>query len=245
MAAPIALSVVIPARDEALRLPVTLQRVAGYLLARNIDYEIVVIDDGSTDATGVHALATRTPGLVVETWARNRGKGAAVRRGVELSRGARILITDADLSTPIEQLEALEPRLAEAPLVYGSRSVAASRVLRRQPALRMTMGKCFNRLLRVLGVEGLVDTQCGFKLLDGEVGRELVPEIEIEGFAWDVELTWRARQRGLRIVEVGVVWRHCDDSKVSLTGDAWRMLVDVLRLRRRLGPPRQVGRVDD
>ena len=166
---------------------------------------------------------------------RNRGKGAAIRTGVLASRGARVLLADADASTPIEELEKLEARLAEAPLVFGSRATPGSEVRRHQPRYRELMGKSFNLIVRLLGVRGLRDTQCGFKLLDGEVARELCADLTIEGFAYDVELVLLARRRGHRIVEVGVVFEHSPESRVHPIRSSLEMLRDVVRVRLRPG----------
>ncbi|MDX1501287.1 MAG: glycosyltransferase family 2 protein [Thermoanaerobaculia bacterium] len=225
------LTVVIPAFNEEHRLGATLERVLGYLARRGLDAEVLVADDGSTDGTPAVAegLAARGVGLLRDP--QNRGKGAAVRRGVLASRGRRVLISDADLSTPIEELPRLEARLHQAPLVYGSRAVAGARVTRRQPLYREWMGKCFNRIIRLAGVGGIRDTQCGFKLLDGAVARELFRDLVTDGFAFDVELTWRARQRGHRIVEVGVEWVDSRPSRVRPLADSLAMLSEVLRFR--------------
>jgi dolichyl-phosphate beta-glucosyltransferase len=243
------LSVVIPAFDEALRLPPTLERVLAYLSARRICFEIVVVDDGSRDHTDLAAKSLGDPRVRVLRHTENRGKGAALRTGVLASRGRRVLISDADLSTPIEELEILERNLGDAPIAFGSRALAQSRIEVRQPFYRELMGKIFNRILWLLGLRGLWDTQCGFKLLDGELARRLFAELEIEGFAWDVELLWRARQSGFAVVEVPVRWSHEPFSRVALVGGSFAMLRDVIGLRRRLGAPRPSARrgqeVDD
>ena len=161
----------------------------------------------------------------------NRGKGAALRTGVAATHGARVLLTDADLSTPIADLERLEPHLAAAPVVIGSRAVAGSDLVRRQPLYRELMGKTFNRIVQLLALRGLHDTQCGFKLLDGAVARGLFADLTIDRFAYDVELLWLARRRGHRIVEVGVRWANSPLSRVSPLTDSLQMLVDVARIR--------------
>lgn len=227
------LSVVIPAYQEADRLGSTLDRVLAYLEERGGEYEVVVVDDGSHDDTAGVAAAYVPRGVVVHRLETNRGKGAAVRAGVERSRGRKILLTDADLSTPIEELPRLEERLGEAALVLGSRAVAESRITRRQPLYRELMGKIFNRLVRLAGIGGLADTQCGFKLLDGEAGRSLFADLTVDRFAYDVELVWLARRRGLGVCEVGVEWENSPDSRVHPVRDSLRMLWDILRLRLR------------
>ena len=189
---------------------------------------VIVVDDGSTDDTAVEA---RAAGAEVVSHPVNRGKGAALRAGVATSTGRRVLLCDADLSTPIEDVERLEAELARAPVVLGSRALEASRITRRQPLHRELMGKVFNRIVRLLGVTGIRDTQCGFKLLDGDVARALFAELTIDRFAYDVELVWLARRRGHRVVETGVTWHDSPASKVHPLRDASRMLWDVLRFR--------------
>jgi dolichyl-phosphate beta-glucosyltransferase len=148
--------------------------------------------------------------------------------------GERRLMTDADLSTPIEELPKLEAALAGAEIVLGSRAVPGSRIVLRQPRHRELAGKTFNRLVRLAGgVHGVHDTQCGFKLLRGDWARALAAELTVERFAWDVELIWLARRRGLRVVEVGVEWRNDPATRVHLVRDSGRMLLDVLRFRLR------------
>ena len=197
------LSVIIPAFNEALRLGPTLQRVVDYLDRQGFSYEVLVVDDGSSDATGEVALAFASRRVRLLRQEVNRGKGAVVRIGVLASEGEAVLLVDADLSTPIEDLERLLPRLPAAELVLGSRAVEGSDILQHQPFYREMMGRTFNFIIQVLGVRGLRDTQCGFKLLDGDVARKLFAEIRIERFAYDVgvhERTGKSQAINLRPV---------------------------------------------
>lgn len=225
------LSVVIPAYKEAGRLEPGLRRAVDYLRGRGLPYEILVVDDGSGDRTSEVASAFAPAGVRVLRHERNRGKGAAIRTGLQASRGRRVLLTDADFSTPIEEVETLEPWLDRAGLVIGSRGLAGSRVEKRQPIYRELMGRTFNLMVRLLGVRGLRDTQCGFKLVEGEAGRKLAGELKIEGFAYDVELIWLARRRGLAVAEVGVIWVNSEDSRVSPIRSSLSMLRDLVRIR--------------
>jgi len=226
------LSVVIPAYNEARRLGPTLDRVSAYLRQRDGEHEVLVVDDGSTDGTASLVAAHPAPEVRLVSQPENRGKGAALRRGVLESRGRRVLLCDADLSTPIEEVEALAPHLDDgASVAIGSRGVEESEVRVHQPAYRELMGKTFNLIIRVLGLRGLRDTQCGFKLLDGEAARRLFSELRTEGFAFDVELLWLARRHGYRIDEVGVRWVDSPDSRVHPVFDSSAMLRDVLLMR--------------
>jgi dolichyl-phosphate beta-glucosyltransferase len=131
----------------------------------------------------------------------------------------------------MSDLPRLEAHLAEADLVLGSRSVASSRITRRQPLYRVLMGKTFNLLIRLLGVRGIHDTQCGFKLLRGDVARSLFADLTVDRFAYDVELVWLARRRGRSVAEVGVSWENSPDSRVHVVRDSLRMLRDVFLMR--------------
>ena len=232
---PPALSVVIPAYNEEKRLRPSLDKVLRYLEARRDDrgedFELLVVDDGSSDGTAAEALAFAERGVRVLALDRNQGKGAALRRGVLESRGDRVLLSDADLSTPIEDVEKLEPRLDAVPVVLGSRAVSDSDVAVHQPFYREIMGKTFNLMIRMLGVGGIRDTQCGFKLLRGDVARAVFERMVTPGFAFDVEMVWLARRMGHEVAEVGVTWRDAPGSSVNPLLDPPKMLLEILRFR--------------
>lgn len=225
------ISVIIPAYNEAERLGSTLERAVEYLSRQGVSYEVLVVDDGSRDRTVEVAEAFAGRGVRVIRHERNRGKGAAIKTGLLASSGDRVLLSDADASTPITELEKLERWLPEAPVVLGSRAVPGADVRRHQPFYRELMGKTFNRIIRVLGVRGLNDTQCGFKLLEGDAARRIGAGLTIDGFAYDVELVWLARRHGYRVVEVGVVWVDSPDSRVDPVRSSLAMLRDVIRMR--------------
>ncbi|MFH1176839.1 MAG: dolichyl-phosphate beta-glucosyltransferase [Acidobacteriota bacterium] len=228
-----ALSIVIPAYNEAARLPGTLERIARYLAAApHRPVEILVVDDGSRDATVEAARQVAMPAgveLLVLSLGTNQGKGAAVRSGLRASRGRQVLISDADLATPIEEVEKLLACPAE--IAVGSRGVQRELIVRRQPLPRSLLGRLFNLGLRTLGLTSLSDTQCGFKLLDGELARRLAGQLRLDGFAFDVELLARARRAGARIAEVPVRWYHMEDSRVHALRHGLQMLRDALRIR--------------
>jgi dolichyl-phosphate beta-glucosyltransferase len=228
------LSVVVPAFNEAGRIGPTLDRLAGFAARLPGGAEILIVDDGSSDATSSFA---ELPEYRAAPWLRflrlesNQGKGAALRAGVAASTGAEVLLCDADLSTPIEEYERLRPYLARAEVVLGSRGVADSKIGRRQPRYRELMGRMFNLVVRTIAVGGIRDTQCGFKLLRGDVARSLFADLRIDRFAYDVELIWLARRRGFAVVEVGVVWVDSPASSVHALRDSARMLADIVRIR--------------
>ncbi|MCU0303206.1 MAG: glycosyltransferase family 2 protein [Thermoanaerobaculales bacterium] len=235
------ISVVIPAYNEALRLPATLAAVADHLGRDEswIPAEIIVVDDGSTDATGtVVALHEPAEGVALRslTHPANRGKGAAVRTGVAASLGDLVLLCDADLATPIAELDRLAAVLTDG-VAIGSRAVDRLRIERRQPVYRDLMGRCFNLAVRLLATPGIRDTQCGFKLFDGALARALVAAQRVDGFAFDVELLLLARAWGREVREVPVRWAHVDESRVRPITHSAEMLRDLLgiALRRLAG----------
>lgn len=226
-----AISVVIPAYNEERRLGPSLEQVLLYLENLGQPFEVLVADDGSRDRTSQVAESFASRGVRVLRHEPNRGKGAALRLGVNASQGQQVLLSDADLSTPIEDLELLRAAAPEAELVLGSRAVEGARLTRRQPFYRELMGKTFNKIVQLCGVRGIRDTQCGFKLLDGEVARDLFAELITPGFAYDVELVWLARQRGHRVREVGVTWSDSPETRVRPWLDPLLMLVEIGRFR--------------
>ena len=163
----------------------------------------------------------------------NRGKGAAVRAGVMAARGELILFSDADLATPIEEVAKLEAELADGyDIAIASRAATGADIRVRQHPLRELMGRTFNAMVRVAGLGGIRDTQCGFKLFRRDVARDLFGRSEVDGFAFDVEILVLARGR-YRVAEVPVVWSHIEASKVSPGTDAARMFTDLVRIRAR------------
>jgi dolichyl-phosphate beta-glucosyltransferase len=229
------ISIVVPAYNEAARIGPTLARITDYLDARGRSYEVIVVDDGSRDATAevVAAFADAHPLVRLLALAANAGKGAAVRAGVLASRGRTVLFSDADLSTPIEEVERLEAALADgADVAIGSRS-APGDVARHQPLGRRLQGRIFHLVVRALGFRAVArvrDTQCGFKLFRAGAALVLFSELALAGFAFDVEVLERAHGR-YRIAEVPVAWTHAEGSKVRPGIDALKMVRDLIRIR--------------
>ena len=237
-------SVVIPAYNEAARLPTYLKEVLAYFEGRDESYEVIVVDDGSRDGTAdrVREVAAGRDGVTVHALDRNRGKGHAVRAGMARAAGALRLMADADGATPIVEVARLEAAVrAGADLAVGSRVLHDPSVIRRVRVHRKLSGHVFNFLVRRLGVASVVDTQCGFKLFRGPVAAALFPEVTTDGFGFDVELLLLAERRGYRVVEVPVNWADQPGSKVAVLREGPRMIYEVLAARRRLArrPPAQ------
>lgn len=236
-------SVVIPAYNEERRLPHTLQRVDAYLKAQTYASEIVVVDDGSTDET------TR----VVETFAQehplirlikndHRGKGYTVRTGMLAAKGHIVLFSDADLSTPIEDLEKLMPWFERGyDIVIGSREGAGAQRIK-EPFYRHLMGRGFNFIVQLLTVRGIEDTQCGFKAFRDEVAQDVFSRMLLYGensqkisggmvTAFDVEALFIGYKAGYRIKEVPVRWQYGTETKVNPLRDSYRNFRDVIQVR--------------
>ncbi len=235
------LSVVIPAYNEERRIVPTLRRIADYLALKGWSAEILVVDDGSTDGTAgrVSEMAGAMPSLRLVRNDRNRGKGYSIRHGFAESRGTLVLLTDADLSTPIEEIEKLLPAILEKGngVAVGSRGLDPSTVEVPQGWVRRTMGKGFNVIVRTLTGLSIRDTQCGFKLLKRNLFVPVFAAARVDRFSYDVEILYLAHHRGIRIAEIPVVWRNSPMSRVSFLSDACQMFCDVVRivLRHRTG----------
>jgi dolichyl-phosphate beta-glucosyltransferase len=226
----VSLSVVIPAFNEERRLPETLATILAYLRARGRTFEVVVVDDGSTDRTvevagqaGAEIRVLKNPG--------NRGKGYSVRNGMLDARGEWRLMSDADLSTPIEELSSLEVAVAAgADIAIASRAVSGAKVEKRQSILRESSGRFFNLIVRWLHLPEIKDTQCGFKLFSAAAAEAAFRDSKLDGFAFDVEALILAKKAGFRISEVAVTWRNDEQSRVSF-GRGLSAFVDLFQLR--------------
>ena len=227
------ISIVIPAFNEALRLPTTLDRVQRYLATAGLTAEVIVVDDGSRDDTAevVQRYAQRWPQLKLVAAERNAGKGAAVRLGMAAARGRYRVFSDADLSVPIDDMEKLLPPLhAGAGVAIASRGLRDSQVELHQPRYRETMGKIFNRLVRIFVLGGVHDTQCGFKAFTAEVADRIFPVLQTRGFGFDVELLYRAQHAGYKIVEVPTRWINSPQSRVHPIRHSAAMFLELLAI---------------
>jgi dolichyl-phosphate beta-glucosyltransferase len=228
------LSIVIPALNEQERIGKTLDEIAGYIRKKNIPAEIIVVSDGSRDRTAevVRAREGKLPGLSLVEFRENRGKGFAVRTGIEKAGGRWVLFSDADHSTPIEEFDRFLPFLESGfSVVIGSRALPDSRIEIHQNRIRETMGKSFNFLVQSLVISGLKDTQCGFKAFEREAIRKIISFQRVERFGFDVEILYLAEKLGYSIHEVPVRWINSPQSRVRIMRDSSRMILDLLRIR--------------
>jgi dolichyl-phosphate beta-glucosyltransferase len=225
------LSIVVPAYNEARRIRGTLERLCHFKEQRPYSVELVVVDDGSTDQTV--EIVAEFPGIRLVRNDRNHGKGFTVRHGVLEARGEFVLFTDADLSTPIEEvdklLSALQSSGAEA--AVGSRALQRELIGIHQPWFRDMAGRFFNLLVRAFTGLKLRDTQCGFKLFKRSSTRRAFERMRVEGFGFDPELLFLIKKGGGRVVEVPVRWNDNPATKVRFLRDSTRMFFDLISIR--------------
>lgn len=230
-------SVIIPAYNEAQRLPMTLRATAAFFAAQTAPFEILVVDDGSTDETvqSVAEFAAEMPEIAVQclSYGGNRGKGHAVRFGMLRATGDLRLFCDADLATPVEEYDIVLAAMAQenAQIGIGSRPLRESHLLVHQPWYREALGRSFNKMVQIFAVPGISDTQCGFKLFTAQAATDVFSRCRLDGFAFDSEALLIARRLGYTVAEVPIRWSHKDGSKVHMVRDGLQMLRDLSRIR--------------
>ncbi len=245
-------SAIVPAYNEEKNIEGTLEALAGFFDASGLDWEIVVADDGSTDRTvslardWVERRSESSPAPRVRVVSiPHRGKGAAVARGIMESTGARVLMTDADLSTPVTEWGRLAAALEEgADVAVGSRQAPGSLIERYQPPVRLGLGLLFGWMVRRFFPVGVVDSQCGFKGFRGDAARELFSDLKSRGYCFDIEILLKARALGYKVEEVPVIWHDDPDSRVKVWRDWPWVLAELFRIWRnvRAMPKRERAR---
>ena len=223
-------SVVIPAHNEENRLPGTLDQIFRFLAGQSFTYEVIVVENGSSDRTYEIAkeFASRYDNLfVIQS---GKGKGAAVQHGMLAARGEYRFMCDADLSMPVEEfVKFIPPKLQNFDIAIASRE-AKGAVRYNEPSYRHWGGRGINFLIQTLILPGLNDTQCGFKCFRAEVAKDIFQRQTLSGWSFDIELLYIARRHGYRIVEIPIHWYHFSDSKVNALRDAVRMISDIFRI---------------
>lgn len=225
------ISIIIPAYNEEERIGVSIEKINKYLNSENINAEIIVVDDGSNDNTV--NIASKFSNVKVIKQDKNKGKGAAVRRGMLAAKGDFRIFTDADLSTPIYELKKLLDYFNKGyDVCIGSRAVDYSLIKEHQPWYREMMGKTFNKIVQLLVVKGIKDTQCGFKGFNKSAAEKIFSKAKIDGFAFDVELVFLAGKFNLKIAEIPVEWYNDERSKVNPITDSTKMFIEILKIRK-------------
>ena len=227
-------SIVIPAYNESARLGATLEKVLAYVHAQGWHAEVIVVNDGSKDETAdiIRAFAAKDPMVQLVENPGNHGKGYSVRNGMLHTKGKTVLFSDADLSSPIEEVTKLLGALAAgADIAIGSRWLRAETQTQRQPLHRQIFGRIFNLLLRItLGLK-FKDTQCGFKAFKQPAVRAIFPHQKIERWGFDPEVLFLARKSGFKVTEVPVLWGHSGGTRIHPIIDGSKMFMEMLRIR--------------
>ncbi|MBM4456483.1 MAG: glycosyltransferase family 2 protein [Chloroflexi bacterium] len=225
------LSIIIPAYNEASRLPKSLDQIVQFIQQQTAAMEVLVVENGSVDRTTEVAERYAARYSFIHVLHSQKGKGAAVKAGMLAGRGRYLFICDSDLSMPIEEVSKfLPPLLTDHDVAIASREGPGARRYG-EPAYRHLMGRIFNFIVRVLAIPGFQDTQCGFKSFRRAVARDVFPSLTMTGWAFDVEALFIALRRGYKIVAVPINWYFDADSRVDPIPDTYRMVRDVLRIR--------------
>ena len=231
------ISVVIPAYNEEIKIANTLKEVNSFLVKHFRQYEIIVVEDGSSDQTHRNILkfvetSLENINLRLMKSLINKGKGHSVQRGMLAAVNDLVLFTDADLSTPIAEVLKFLPLFEEGyDVVIGSRALADSEIIKQQNYLRRKMGRVFNFFVQVILFRGIRDTQCGFKCFRQEVVKTLFKKQKIKGFCFDPEILYLAIKSNYKIAEVPVRWRNREASRVSVVKDSFKMFYNLFTIR--------------
>lgn len=233
------LSIVIPAFNEEFRILGTLGKIHKYFSNKGFDFEIIVVDDGSTDNTVKviegfkERLSPDRHTIKIIKNGKNKGKGYSVRKGVLSAKGRYVLFSDADLSTPIEEFEKLFKYLQNGyNISIASRELKGSNIKIRQCRIREYMGKTFNFIIRKVTKLDFMDTQCGFKCFDRDSIEKVFPNLKINDFSFDIEILYLASKLGLKIKEVPVTWENSAVSKVNPIKDSVKMFLNLIRIKK-------------
>ncbi len=227
------LSAVIPAYNEEQRIGATLAGLRKFLDKQTYAYEVIVVNDGSNDATFsiVDLIARDWPQLKLLSNLKNQGKGAVVRQGILSAQGQYILFSDADNATPINQINKLLQYIEQYPVVISSRYCPGARIVVHQAWYRVWLSRLSNRLIRLVLLPGIYDTQCGFKLFKHQPAKDIFSRVTINRFGFDFEALAIARYLKYSFKEVGIDWYNDGASKVRAGRDAWRTLKDLLKVK--------------
>jgi dolichyl-phosphate beta-glucosyltransferase len=227
------ISIIIPMYNEEKRVSKTIEKIVQYMQEKGNEYEILTVDDGSTDNTleVVGKLVEQNDNIRLLKNPGNKGKGYSVKHGMLKAKKDCVLFSDADLSTPIEELEKMIPELQAFDVVIGSRKTEGSDIQVKQPFYRTLAGKIFPIVVNIILLPNIKDTQCGFKLFTKKAAQEVFNLQTIDGFSFDAEILFIANKKKYNIKEVPVIWINDADSKVRIIRDSMRMFKELLKIR--------------
>jgi len=233
------ISVIIPAYNEEKRILPTLEKVYDYFSrVQNMDFEIIVVDDGSKDNTEKvvkNFAKDKSKRVKFIKHKENKGKGTAVKTGMMEAKGEYILFSDADLSTPIEEFGKLKKAIDRGyDIAIGSRGLPESKIVIPQPWYRRYIGKIFPLIVRIIVMKNFRDTQCGFKLFKKKIAKELFANLITSGFAFDVEILYKALKKEYNVKEIPVKWYNYKESKVSILKAPFNMLKEIIKIKRKV-----------
>ena len=224
------ISLIVPAYNEEKRITSSIEKILSYMKSKEYNFELLVIDDGSKDTTAEKVKSITDDSLKLISYSPNGGKGYAVKQGMLAATGDFLVFLDADLATPIEELEKFLPLTDRFDVLIASRALRDSDVQIHQALYRELLGKIFNKIVQLLAVWGVKDTQCGFKLFSSKAADVIFKRQLIHGWAFDVELLFIARKHGFSIMEVPVTWINEEDSRVSPLKSSIQMFVEILKI---------------
>jgi dolichyl-phosphate beta-glucosyltransferase len=225
------LSVILPAYNEGNKIKKNVLKIDEYLMNKGYDYEILVVDDGSEDSTSEIVKGIKSDKIKVLKNQPNRGKGYSVRKGMLESKKEYAVFMDADLATPLKELEKFKEFTKDNDVLIASRNLKDSNIVVTQPFHRQILGKGFSLLTQILAVEGIKDTQCGFKMFNKKAKEIIFPRQTFERFGFDVEILHIANKHDLSIKELPVTWINDPDSRVNPIKDSLKMFIDLLKVR--------------
>ncbi|MDO8444247.1 MAG: glycosyltransferase family 2 protein [bacterium] len=232
----IELSIVIPAYKEEKRISIILEAIKKYVKNKEFKIETLVVVDGSPDKTAevARTFVEAIPGLKIMERKENKGKGGTVKEGIEAARGKYIIFTDADNSTPIEQVDKLLPFMTKYEVVIGSRYNDGGKLAVPQSIVRRVGSRVLNIIIQTLAIPGIKDTQCGFKMFRHDAAKEIFKRMTITNFSFDIEVLAIAKKLGYKIREVGITWYDNPHSTVAPIGDGVKMIKDSWTVRKNL-----------
>ena len=230
------LSIIIPAFNEASRLPDTLALVRDWVERQHFSVEVLVVDDGSSDTTTavVEEFSHRFPAIHLIKNSVNKGKGGVVQQGMLAAKGEWRLFMDADASTPVDEISRLLAFTEKYEVIIGSRYVNPGSIKIKQPLRRRIPSRALNRIIQISFLQGIRDTQCGFKLFSAKAVHEIFPKQQIRGWLFDVEILTIANQLGYAIKEVPVDWYDAKDSKLRAVRTTWRTVKEIMAIHKKL-----------